>query len=75
VRADTFIYAPFTLGGLHTLVDGEVLDLDGEPIPGLYAAGRATSGVAAQGYCSGLSLGDSTYFGRRAGRSAAKAKT
>jgi 3-oxo-5alpha-steroid 4-dehydrogenase len=75
VRADKFIYAPFTLGGLHTLVDGEVLDLDGEPIPGLYAAGRATSGVAAQGYCSGLSLGDSTYFGRRAGRSAAKAKT
>ncbi|HEV7191578.1 MAG TPA: FAD-dependent oxidoreductase [Jatrophihabitantaceae bacterium] len=75
LRSSTFIYAPFTLGGLHTLVDGEVLDLDGAPIPGLYAAGRTTSGVAAQGYCSGLSLGDSTYFGRRSGRSAAKAKT
>ena len=59
-----FIYAPFTLGGLHTSVDGAVLDLDGAPIPGLYAAGRTTSGVAAQGYCSGLSLGDSTLFGR-----------
>ena len=74
LRSNTFIYAPFTLGGLHTLVDGEVLDLDGRPIPGLFAAGRTTSGVAAQGYCSGLSLGDSTYFGRRAGRTAAKAK-
>jgi 3-oxo-5alpha-steroid 4-dehydrogenase len=61
----------FTLGGLHTRVDGSVLDLDGEPIAGLYAAGRTTSGLAAPGYASGLSLGDSTFFGRRAGRSAA----
>jgi 3-oxo-5alpha-steroid 4-dehydrogenase len=74
LRADKFIYAPFTLGGLHTRVDGSVLDLDGEPIPGLYAAGRTTSGVAAQGYCSGLSLGDSTLFGRLAGQTAAGAK-
>jgi 3-oxo-5alpha-steroid 4-dehydrogenase len=74
LRSDKFIYAPFTLGGLHTTIEGEVLDLDGEPIPGLYAAGRTTSGVAAQGYCSGISLGDSTLFGRMAGRSAAGAK-
>ena len=74
LRAGTFIYAPFTLGGLHTRVDGAVLDLDGEPIGGLYAAGRTTSGVAAQGYASGLSLGDSTFFGRLAGLSAAGAK-
>ncbi len=74
MRADKYIYAPFTLGGLHTRTGGEVLDLSGEPIPGLYAAGRTTSGVAAEGYCSGLSLGDSTLFGRFAGRSAAGAK-
>jgi 3-oxo-5alpha-steroid 4-dehydrogenase len=74
LRADKFIYAPFTLGGLHTLPDGSVLDDDGEPIPGLYAAGRTTSGVAAQGYCSGLSLGDSTLFGRLAGQTAAGGK-
>jgi len=74
LRASKFIYAPFTLGGLHTRVDGAVLDLDGEPIAGLYAAGRTTSGVAAQGYASGLSLGDSTFFGRLAGLSAAGAK-
>jgi 3-oxo-5alpha-steroid 4-dehydrogenase len=74
LRADKFIYAPFTLGGLDTRVDGAVLDVDGEPVAGLFAAGRSTSGVAAQGYCSGLSLGDSTLFGRLAGLSAAGAK-
>ncbi|WP_369635915.1 FAD-dependent oxidoreductase, partial [Nocardia sp. JMUB6875] len=31
----------FTLGGLHTDLDGHVLNLDGRPIPGLFAAGRA----------------------------------
>lgn len=74
MRASTFVYAPFTLGGLDTRVDGAVLDLDGSPIVGLFAAGRTTSGVAAQGYASGLSLGDSTLFGRLAGRAAAGAK-
>lgn len=61
----------FTLGGLHTTVDGEVLDCDGNPIPGLYAAGRAGAGMHGDGYISGTSLGDGTFFGRRAGRSAA----
>jgi 3-oxo-5alpha-steroid 4-dehydrogenase len=61
----------FTAGGLDTTADGHVLDLDGAPIPGLYAAGRTTSGLAVSGYVSGLSLGDGTFFGRRAGRAAA----
>jgi 3-oxo-5alpha-steroid 4-dehydrogenase len=61
----------FTTGGLHTSVRGEVLSLDGDPIPGLFAAGRTTSGVPAWGYCSGTSLGDATFFGRRAGQAAA----
>jgi 3-oxo-5alpha-steroid 4-dehydrogenase len=64
-------YAPFTLGGLETTVEGEVLDLSGDPIPGLFAAGRTTAGVCSFGYASGLSIGDSTLFGRFAGRSAA----
>jgi succinate dehydrogenase/fumarate reductase flavoprotein subunit len=66
------IYAAFTLGGLHTRSGGEVLDPDGDPVPGLYAAGRTTSGVSAQGYSSGISLADGTFFGREAGRSAAR---
>ncbi|MGW0816437.1 FAD-dependent oxidoreductase [Streptomyces viridiviolaceus] len=61
----------FALGGLTTGTDSEVLHVDGEPIPGLYAAGRATAGIAAWGYASGASLGDGSFFGRRAGRSAA----
>ncbi|RSN72189.1 FAD-dependent oxidoreductase [Actinomadura sp. WAC 06369] len=61
----------FTLGGLHTSVRGEVLGVDGDPIPGLFAAGRTTAGIPSWGYCSGTSLGDGTFFGRRAGRNAA----
>lgn len=60
----------FTLGGLQTTVDGEVRHVSGAPIPGLYAAGRTTSGIPAAGYLSGSSLGDGTFFGRRAGRAA-----
>ena len=65
------IYAAFTLGGLHTDVDGCVLGPDGVAIPGLFAAGRCTSGLSVGGYSSGLSLGDGTFFGRRAGAAAA----
>ncbi|MCB1249483.1 MAG: FAD-dependent oxidoreductase [Acidimicrobiales bacterium] len=64
-------YATFTLGGLATTVDGEVIRPDGTPVVGLYAAGRTTAGIAAGGYVSGISLGDGTFFGRRAGRHAA----
>lgn len=69
------IYAVFTLGGLRTTVDGQVFNPDGATIPGLYAAGRATSGICAQGYSSGLSIADATYFGRRAGIAAAQNDT
>ena len=61
------IYATFTLGGLHADVDGRVLDLNGSAVPGLYAVGRAGASLAAGGYVSGISLGDGTFFGRRAG--------
>lgn len=62
----------FTLGGLHTTLAAEVLHVGGEPIPGLFAAGRAAAGLAAWGYASGVSLGDGSFYGRRAGRSAAR---
>lgn len=78
VDADA-IYAPFTLGGLETDTEGRVLAATpagerGDPrpvVPGLFAAGRSTAGLAAHGYVSGISLGDSSYFGRRAGAAAA----
>lgn len=65
------LYAVFTLGGLATDPDGHVLDPEGRILQGLYGAGRATSGLAVGGYSSGLSLGDGSFFGRRAGRAAA----
>jgi succinate dehydrogenase/fumarate reductase flavoprotein subunit len=71
---DDALYAAFTLGGLRTDVDGRVLDPEGEPIAGLFAAGRASSGIAVGSYSSGLSLGDGTFFGRCAGRAAARGR-
>ena len=70
----TSYFSFFTLGGLRTSTDGEVLGRDGAAIPGLYAAGRCTSGLPAwgHGYSSGLSLADCTFFGRQAGRRAAR---
>jgi 3-oxo-5alpha-steroid 4-dehydrogenase len=65
-------YASFTLGGLVTTIDGEVVGPGGEPIRGLFAAGRATSGIPSWGYASGTSLGDGTFFGRRAGKAAGR---
>jgi 3-oxo-5alpha-steroid 4-dehydrogenase len=61
-----------TFGGLHTTIDGEVFNSFGEIIPGLYSAGRNTAGIPTAPYiASGLSVGDCTFFGRRAGRAAA----
>ncbi len=71
----TSYFSFFTLGGLRTSTDGEVLHRSGAPIAGLYAAGRCTSGLPAwgHGYSSGMSLADCTFFGRQAGRKAAGA--
>ncbi len=70
---DKVIWATFTLGGLRTAPSSAVLRPDGQEIPGLFAAGRTTNGIAAEGYVSGVSIGDGTFFGRAAGRSAATA--
>jgi 3-oxo-5alpha-steroid 4-dehydrogenase len=69
----TSYFSFFTFGGLHTSADAQVLDRSGQPIPGLFAAGRCTSGLPAwgHGYSSGMSLADCTFFGRQAGRKAA----
>jgi 3-oxo-5alpha-steroid 4-dehydrogenase len=64
--------AGFTLGGLRTDLDSRVMHVSGEPIAGLFAAGRCTSGLCAGGYVSGASLGDGSFYGRRAGLAAAK---
>ena len=68
------MYAGFTVGGLATTVDGEVLAGDGTVVPGLYAAGACASNIAqdGKGYASGTQLGEGSFFGRRAGAHAAR---
>ncbi|GFG75992.1 FAD-binding protein [Mycobacterium botniense] len=68
------MYAGFTIGGLATTVDGEVLREDGAVIPGLYAVGACASNIAqdGKGYASGTQLGEGSFFGRRAGAHAAR---
>ncbi|MBP9713718.1 MAG: FAD-dependent oxidoreductase [Sterolibacterium sp.] len=67
--------AGFTLGGLATRTTGQVINPDGAVIPGLYAAGRAACGLPrwGEGYSSGMSLADASYFGRLAGQHLATA--
>ncbi|MBV6422276.1 MAG: Fumarate reductase flavoprotein subunit [Steroidobacteraceae bacterium] len=74
-RVDHAHYSAFTLGGLDTLPTGEVLTEERKVIPGLYAAGRTACGLPrwGKGYSSGMSIADSTFFGRQAGRQAARA--
>jgi 3-oxo-5alpha-steroid 4-dehydrogenase len=71
---DKVVWATFTLGGLRTTAESAVLRPDGQIILGLFAAGRTTTGIAAEGYVSGISIGDGTFFGRRAGRNAARTR-
>jgi uncharacterized protein len=64
-----------SLGGLQTDLDARVLRPDGEPLPGLYAAGEVAGfgGGGMHGYRSleGTFLGGCLFSGRVAGRAAA----
>ena len=63
-----------TLGGIHTDLNAQALDADGQPIEGLYAVGEA-AGYGGGGYhgynaLEGTFLGGCIFSGRIAGRSA-----
>lgn len=66
-----------SLGGIETNLDSQALGVDGQPIPGLYAAGEASGfgGGGVHGYRSleGTFLGGCLFSGRQAGRAVAKA--
>ncbi len=75
LSVDKAMYSSHTFGGLHTRLTGQVVDVWDEKIPGLYAAGRTTSGLPTSPYiASGISVGDCTFFGRQAGKYAAAEK-
>src|SRR5262249_25133523 len=62
----------FTFGGLKISKQGQVQDLYGRIIPGLYAAGEMVGGLFFHNCASGTGLMSGATFGRLAGRSAAK---
>jgi hypothetical protein len=65
-----------TKGGPRTDGDGRVLDVHGDVIPGLYAAGNAMAGVTGMVYGgAGGTLGPAMVFGMLAGRAAATDRT
>jgi 3-oxosteroid 1-dehydrogenase len=63
-----------TKGGPETDMDGQLLDMGGEPIPGVYAAGNASAFWTADGYPGpGATLAAAMTFGYRAGKHAVAA--
>lgn len=61
----------FTMGGVLFNDDAQVLDEQGEPIRGLWAAGEVTGGLHGQNRLGGSSLLECAVFGRIAGNGAA----
>ena len=59
-----------TMGGVEINVNCEVLDKDGNVIPGLFAAGEVTGGIHGENRLGGNALTDTVVFGRIAGNSA-----
>ncbi len=52
--------------------DGQVLDVFGDPIKRLFAAGEMTGGVHGAAYMTGTAFGKELSFGRLAARAIAK---
>ena len=63
----------FTFGGLRITTDAQVVDTDGRPMPGLYAAGELVGGLFYFNYPGGTGLMSGAVFGRIAGTSAGRA--
>ena len=61
----------FTFGGIAIAPDARVVDAEGAPIPGLYAAGELVGGLFYFNYPGGTGLTSGAVFGRRAGEAAA----
>jgi fumarate reductase flavoprotein subunit len=59
----------YCMGGLPINANAQVLDYDGNPIPGLFACGEATGGIHGNNRLGGNSMTDSIVFGRIAGQS------
>jgi len=63
----------FTFGGVRIDPGGQVIDSDGAPMPGLYAAGEMVGGLFYGNYPGGSGLTAGAVFGRIAGENAGRA--
>ena len=61
-----------TMGGVKINDDTEVIDVNGNEIPGLYAAGEITGGVHGANRLGGNAVADIIVYGRIAAKSAAE---
>jgi urocanate reductase len=61
-----------TMGGLRINKDAQVIDIWGNPIPRLFAAGEVTGGIHGSNRLGGNATPDCIVFGRVAGRNAGK---
>lgn len=63
-----------TMGGIKINKEAQVIDVNGNVIKGLYAAGEVTGGIHGANRLGGNALGDILVFGRIAGKNAASDK-
>ncbi|MDD2271008.1 MAG: flavocytochrome c [Desulfuromonadaceae bacterium] len=61
-----------TMGGVKINTEAQVLNTEGKPVAGLYAAGEVTGGVHGWNRLGGNAITDTVVFGRIAGANAAK---
>jgi len=65
----------FTMGGIRINTNAQVMDLEGNIIKGLYAAGEVTGGVHGASRLGSCSITDCLVFGRIAGKNTASIST
>ncbi len=68
--ARIFLHVHHTLGGIRIDTRGRALDSDGNPVPGLFAAGEAAGSVHGRERIAATGIPSACAFGRIAGRSA-----
>jgi tricarballylate dehydrogenase len=61
----------FSFGGLQVSPEGEVVNQEGQPIAGLFAAGEMVGGIFYENYPGGSGLMSGAVYGKLAGASAA----
>ncbi len=61
-----------TMGGVEINTNAEVLDTNGNPIPGFYACGEVTGGIHGANRLGGNAIADIVVFGQIAGQNAMK---